>query len=116
MIHILTAGAHGGEGPIDGGVPGDGGQYLTELSGKPSGKLLFDLCTPTPGRYLPSLRELRLTSSVVPCLRDLGTSLSSVAVLWMVQCRLKDLDGPGALNGLRVQWSSVPSRTQLPLL
>lgn len=53
------------------------------------------------GSYLPSLAELRFTESVVPCVRDLGTSLPVVRILWMACCMLKDLDGLPALPSLK---------------
>lgn len=34
-------------------------------------------------------------------MRDLGTSLSRVKVLWMARCKLKDLDGLPALQSLQ---------------
>ena len=35
------------------------------------------------------------------CVRDLGTSLAGVTVLWLPRCRLRDLDGLPALTQLR---------------
>lgn len=54
-----------------------------------------------PGVHLPSLAQLRFSTSTIPCVRDLGTSLSSVRILWMSRCRLKDLDGLPALHNLQ---------------
>lgn len=34
-------------------------------------------------------------------MRDLGTSLATVKILWMTHCKLKDLDGLPALQGLQ---------------
>ena len=53
------------------------------------------------GKYLPRLSELRFNNSVVPCVRDLGTSLSVLKVLWMPCCTLKDLDGLSAFPSIR---------------
>ncbi len=53
------------------------------------------------GAYLPNMTQLRLSNSLVPCVRDLGTSLSSLKILWMTRCKLKDLDGLPALQNLQ---------------
>ncbi|XP_003383254.1 PREDICTED: leucine-rich repeat-containing protein 56-like isoform X2 [Amphimedon queenslandica] len=53
------------------------------------------------GYYLTQLNQLRLYSSRVPSIRDLGTSLSQLKVLWMASCHLKDLDGLAALPSLQ---------------
>ncbi len=53
------------------------------------------------GAHLPNLSQLRFTESSVPCIRDLGTSLSSLKILWMPRCKLKDLDGLPALQNLQ---------------
>lgn len=52
------------------------------------------------GAHLPNLTQLRFTESNIPCVRDLGTSLSAVRILWMPRCKLKDLDGLPALQNL----------------
>ena len=38
---------------------------------------------------------------MIPCVRDLGTSLPNVQILWMTCCMLKDLDGLPALPSLK---------------
>lgn len=53
------------------------------------------------GDHLPNLRHLRLTDSSVLCVRDIGTSLLQLEVLWMSRCGLQDLNGVGALPCLR---------------
>ncbi|ETW04581.1 hypothetical protein H310_03794 [Aphanomyces invadans] len=53
------------------------------------------------GVLLPSLTQLRLHESVLHSFRDLGTSLHSLQVLWLMRSGVKDLDGIGALTGLR---------------
>ena len=63
------------------------------------------------GAYLPELAHLRLTDSVVPCVRDLGTSLTAVRVLWLPQSRLRDLDGLTSLPNLQVRVSADVSET-----
>uniref|UniRef100_A0A7S1M7M1 Leucine-rich repeat-containing protein 56 n=1 Tax=Alexandrium catenella TaxID=2925 RepID=A0A7S1M7M1_ALECA len=54
------------------------------------------------GEHLRNLRQLRLTDSSVLCLRDLGTDLSGLEILWMSRCGLQDLGGAAsALQSLR---------------
>ncbi|KAL5271872.1 hypothetical protein ACHWQZ_G000163 [Mnemiopsis leidyi] len=53
------------------------------------------------GNYLPNIRELRLSGSRICSVRDLGTTLRSLQVLWMSRCGLKDLDGIGSIGQLR---------------
>ncbi|XP_069760150.1 leucine-rich repeat-containing protein 56 isoform X2 [Narcine bancroftii] len=45
------------------------------------------------GEYLPSLVQLKLNNSFIASVRDLGTSLTNLQVLWMARCGLTDLDG-----------------------
>ncbi|XP_038663928.1 leucine-rich repeat-containing protein 56 isoform X2 [Scyliorhinus canicula] len=45
------------------------------------------------GAHLPSLVQLKLNSSFIASVRDLGTSLTKLQVLWMARCSLTDLDG-----------------------
>lgn len=54
------------------------------------------------GSSLPSLEQLRCVESVVPCVRDLGTSLTRLSVLWLPHCSLRDLDGLPSLSSLQV--------------
>lgn len=44
---------------------------------------------------------MRFTESSIPCIRDLGISLSAVKILWMARCKLRDLDGLPALQSLQ---------------
>ncbi|XP_063692538.1 leucine-rich repeat-containing protein 56-like isoform X5 [Bolinopsis microptera] len=53
------------------------------------------------GNYLPNIRELRLSGSRISSVRDLGTTLRSLQVLWMSRCGLQDLDGIGSIGTLR---------------
>ncbi|KFP72127.1 Leucine-rich repeat-containing protein 56, partial [Acanthisitta chloris] len=53
------------------------------------------------GMYLPNLRELKLDNSLLVSVRDLGTSLSHLRVLWMVHCGLSDLDGICSFSSLK---------------
>lgn len=69
-------------------------------------ELSVNTCTTSLGNfgyYLTHLNQLRLYSSHVPSIRDLGTSLSQLKVLWMASCHLKDLDGLAALPSLQVR-------------
>ncbi|KAF7245501.1 Leucine-rich repeat-containing protein 56, partial [Varanus komodoensis] len=53
------------------------------------------------GTYLPNLKQLKLNNSVLTSVRDLGTALSRLQVLWMVRCGLPDLDGISSCCSLR---------------
>lgn len=48
------------------------------------------------GRQLCNLRSLKLTDSSILTLRDLGTSLQQLEVLWMTRCGLQDISGVSA--------------------
>ncbi len=52
------------------------------------------------GIYLPNLKHLKLNGSHVPRIRDLGTSLAHLKVLWLSRSGLTDLDGIPTLNSL----------------
>ncbi|XP_063188412.1 leucine-rich repeat-containing protein 56 isoform X4 [Chroicocephalus ridibundus] len=53
------------------------------------------------GAYLPNLRELKLNNSLLVSVRDLGTTLSHLRVLWMAHCGLSDLDGISSCGSLK---------------
>ncbi|OWF50675.1 leucine-rich repeat-containing protein 56-like isoform X1 [Mizuhopecten yessoensis] len=53
------------------------------------------------GSLLPNLSQLRLSNSVIPCIRDLGSSLRFVKVLWMSRCSLVELDGVSSMSSLK---------------
>lgn len=53
------------------------------------------------GIYLPNLKQLKLNGSHVPRIRDLGTSLMHLSVLWLSRSGLMDLDGIPTLNSLK---------------
>lgn len=53
------------------------------------------------GIYLPFLKQLKLNGSHVPRIRDLGTSLVHLKVLWLSRSGLTDLDGIPTLNNLQ---------------
>lgn len=70
------------------------------------------------GRALPNLCELVLNGSVVASMRDFGVDLRHLRVLRLASSRVKDLDGVGALDGLRelhLPFNSVRSLTPLAL-
>ncbi|CAI2728968.1 unnamed protein product [Schistosoma spindalis] len=52
------------------------------------------------GTYLPNLRHLRLSNSNIPSVRDLGTFLNNVEVIWMPRCCLVSLDGLSSFTKL----------------
>lgn len=45
------------------------------------------------GDKMPSLTQLKLNNSTLSSIRDLGTSLKRLKVLWLSRCNLHDLDG-----------------------
>jgi len=49
------------------------------------------------GELLPNLSQLRLSQSNICTIRDLGTSLSNLKVLWLCRSSLQELDGIMAL-------------------
>ncbi|XP_063800871.1 leucine-rich repeat-containing protein 56 isoform X2 [Pseudophryne corroboree] len=53
------------------------------------------------GTYMPNLRQLKLNNSMILSIRDLGTSLSHLQVLWMARCGLTDLDGIASFFSLK---------------
>eukprot|EP01137_Pigoraptor_chileana_P014598 Opistho-2@69424 len=53
------------------------------------------------GALLPTLVQLKLSNSIIASVRDLGTSLSHLKVLWMARCGLMELDGISSLGSLR---------------
>ncbi|KAK7098748.1 dynein axonemal assembly factor 1 homolog [Littorina saxatilis] len=53
------------------------------------------------GSLLPNLRVLKLSGSVIPNIRDLGSSLRNLEVLWMSRCGLEEMDGISSMLKLR---------------
>ena len=53
------------------------------------------------GERLPMLSQLKLSGSCLPSVRELGTSLSRLRVLWLCRCGLSDVDGLSALPELQ---------------
>ncbi|MEQ2216531.1 hypothetical protein XENOCAPTIV_017699, partial [Xenoophorus captivus] len=58
------------------------------------------------GAYLPRLEQLKMNNSLITSLRDLGTTLSHLQVLWMSRCCLQDLNGISTLCSLKVVYNS----------
>ena len=53
------------------------------------------------GQYLPILKQLRLSDSFVPSVRDIGTSFNCLTVLWMSRCHIEDIDGIASMPSLQ---------------
>ncbi|XP_050192561.1 leucine-rich repeat-containing protein 56 isoform X4 [Myiozetetes cayanensis] len=71
------------------------------------------------GVHLPNLRELNLNNSLLVSVRDLGTSLSHLCVLWMACCGLSDLDGISSCSSLKelyVAYNNISELSQLTWL
>ncbi|XP_075282568.1 leucine-rich repeat-containing protein 56 isoform X2 [Opisthocomus hoazin] len=71
------------------------------------------------GAYLPNLRELKLNNSLLVSVRDLGTTLSHLHVLWMARCGLSDLDGISSCSSLKelyIAYNSISDLSQLTWL
>ncbi|XP_064143565.1 leucine-rich repeat-containing protein 56 isoform X1 [Loxodonta africana] len=71
------------------------------------------------GVHLPNLSQLKLNGSRLASVRDLGTSLGHLQVLWLARCGLPDLDGIGsfpALKELYVSYNNVSDLSPLCLL
>ncbi|KAB1251661.1 Leucine-rich repeat-containing protein 56 [Camelus dromedarius] len=71
------------------------------------------------GVHLPNLSQLKLNGSCLGSLRDLGTSLGRLQVLWLARCGLADLDGVSsfpALKELYVSYNDISDLSPLCLL
>ncbi|XP_064570685.1 leucine-rich repeat-containing protein 56 isoform X1 [Zonotrichia leucophrys gambelii] len=71
------------------------------------------------GVHLPNLRELKLNNSLLVSVRDLGTSLSRLRVLWMARCGLSDLDGISSFSSLKelyIAYNNISDLSQLTWL
>lgn len=70
------------------------------------------------GELLPSLQQLKLQNSTLQSFRDLGTSLHSLQILWVMRSGITDLDGIGALTGLQelyLQYNDISDLSPLML-
>ncbi|KAM8940215.1 leucine-rich repeat-containing protein 56 [Pelodytes ibericus] len=71
------------------------------------------------GNYMPNLKQLKLNNSLILSVRDLGTSLSNLEVLWMSRCGLTDLDGISSLCSLKelyLAYNDVSDLSQVSML
>ncbi|BFZ03963.1 hypothetical protein BsWGS_07002 [Bradybaena similaris] len=71
------------------------------------------------GSLLPNLLELNLNGSRISCMRDLGSSLRKLRVLWMARCGLEELDGISALSELRelyLEYNEISDVSPLSML
>ncbi|XP_032918892.1 leucine-rich repeat-containing protein 56 isoform X2 [Catharus ustulatus] len=71
------------------------------------------------GVHLPNLRELKLNNSLLASVRDLGTSLSHLRILWMARCGLSDLDGISSCSSLKelyIAYNNISDLSQLTWL
>ncbi|KAM6925931.1 leucine-rich repeat-containing protein 56 [Lycodopsis pacificus] len=71
------------------------------------------------GAYLPKLQKLKMNNSAVMSVRDLGTTLSQLQVLWMSRCSLQDLDGICTFTSLKelyVAYNNVSDLSQVGML
>ncbi|XP_005598440.3 leucine-rich repeat-containing protein 56 isoform X1 [Equus caballus] len=71
------------------------------------------------GLHLPNLSQLKLNGSRLGSVRDLGTSLGCLQVLWLARCGLTDLDGIGsfpALKELYISYNNISDLSPLCLL
>ncbi|XP_049579137.1 leucine-rich repeat-containing protein 56 [Syngnathus scovelli] len=71
------------------------------------------------GSYLPQLVLLKMNNSVLMSVRDLGTTLSHLQVLWMSCCHLQGLDGISTISSLRelyLAFNQVSDLSQVGML
>ncbi|KAJ0069665.1 hypothetical protein NL108_011954 [Boleophthalmus pectinirostris] len=71
------------------------------------------------GAYLPKLEQLKMNNSVIKSIRDIGSSLSRLQVLWMPCCCLEDLDGISSLSTLKelyLAYNKVSELSQVGML
>ncbi|KAM9301753.1 leucine-rich repeat-containing protein 56 [Gastrophryne carolinensis] len=65
------------------------------------------------GTCMPNLRQLKLNNSIILSVRDLGTSLSNLQVLWLARCGLTDLDGIASFFSLKELYLAYNDLTDL---
>ena len=53
------------------------------------------------GQHLPNLSQLKLSESNIPSVRDIGSALGNLRVLWLSRCSLTDVNGIASLQNLR---------------
>jgi len=67
----------------------------------------------TLGERMPKLQQLKLSGSALPSIRELGTSLRNLQVLWLCRCGLSELDGLAALPMLQELYLAFNHISQL---
>ncbi|KAA0724225.1 Leucine-rich repeat-containing protein 56 [Triplophysa tibetana] len=67
------------------------------------------------GVHLPKLKELKMSNSLILSVRDLGTSLSHLQVLWLPRCGLTDLEGIPCLSSLKICYAAAAAEQELYL-
>ncbi|XP_076971367.1 leucine-rich repeat-containing protein 56 isoform X6 [Tamandua tetradactyla] len=111
-----SEGADGRNGPLlEEGLSPTRLQALTQADDL-SAVSMLELCVDTRecslgsfGLHLPGLSQLKLNGSRLASIRDLGTSLGCLRVLWLARCGLADLDGVGSFPALKVVPTEHPS-------
>ncbi|XP_030646479.1 leucine-rich repeat-containing protein 56 [Chanos chanos] len=71
------------------------------------------------GTYLPKLVQLKMNNSLILSVRDLGTTLSHLHVLWLARCGLADLDGIPSFSSLKelyVAYNNISDLSQVSML
>ncbi|XP_034391088.1 leucine-rich repeat-containing protein 56 isoform X2 [Cyclopterus lumpus] len=71
------------------------------------------------GAYLPKLVNLKMNNSTIMSVRDLGTTLCHLQVLWMSRCSLQDLDGICTFTSLKelyMAYNNVSDLSQVGML
>ncbi len=70
------------------------------------------------GELCPNLMQLKLNNSFLQSIRDLGTAVRNLQVLWLSRCGVSDLDGISVLDGLTelyLSFNTVEDITPLSL-
>lgn len=71
------------------------------------------------GNFLPNLQELKIKDGIVTSIRDLGSSLSNLQILWMPRCSLEEIDGISAMDNLAelfIAYNDVSELSPLTML
>ena len=58
------------------------------------------------GELMPSLKMLKMNESVIHSLRDMGTSLRNLKILYISKCQLSDISGINAFPLLQELYAS----------
>ncbi|CAL1529580.1 unnamed protein product [Lymnaea stagnalis] len=71
------------------------------------------------GSLLPNLLELKLSGSCISSVRDLGSSLRKLTVLWLTRCGLEELDGISSMLSLQelyLEYNEISDLSPLAML